>query len=61
MESDEESKKIPDGMRWQVLITEEVMQEIERVVQTPGHFNRIQGYRVNKKLPPCRTLQQGYA
>ena len=48
MESDEESKKIPDGMRWQVLITEEVMEEIERVVQTPGHFNRIQGYLIHK-------------
>ena len=43
-------------MRWQVLIKEEVMAEIERVVQTPGHFNRIQEYLVNQKPPPRRTL-----
>ena len=57
MESDREEKKIPDGMRWQVLIKEEVMEEIEWVVQTPGHFTRIQGYLVHKKPPPRRTLQ----
>ena len=52
MESDEESKKIPGGMRWQVLIKEEVMEEIGRWCRLPGITTEYRGTSsIRNRLP----------